>query len=88
MEAKLLVEDVGGMPPHTNLYQLNKSLYGFLFVNVCAFPEVNQTFVVGCNHEGVVEEPSMMGIYHSEYVPHGQALEACGYREVPIDGNF
>lgn len=83
MQATLLIENVGGMPPYTNVYQLDTPLYGFGHVAVCAFPndDVNQTFIVGCNSEGVVEAPTMRGIYHSKYVPHADALAACGYQE-------
>lgn len=82
MIATLIREDIGGLPPHTNLYRLDSPLYGYDYVGVCAFPGVDQTFIVGCNSEGLVEAPSMMGIYHSEYVPHETALAACGYEEV------
>jgi hypothetical protein len=82
MEAKLLARNIEGMPPGTNLYQLDEPLYGHRFVAVCSYPAVNQTFIVGCNSDGYVEEESMMGIYHSECVPHGRALEVCGFREV------
>lgn len=81
MQAVLLIENVGAMPPYTNVYQLDTPLYGFNHVAVCAFVD-DQTFIVGCNSEGVVEEPTMQGIYHSEYVPHAEALAACGYQEV------
>lgn len=82
MKATRIIRDVGAMPPHTNVYQLDEPLYEFDYLAVCAFLEVDQTFIVGCNSEGVVEEPTMMGIYHSGYTPHAEALAACGYEEV------
>lgn len=84
MIATLLIQGVDGMPPGTNLYQLDEPLYGYEFLDVCAYPAENQTFIVGCNSEGFVEEQSMMALYHSEHVPHETALAACGYEEATL----
>lgn len=82
MKATLIRENIGGLPPHTNLYQLDTPMYEFDHIAVCAFPALDQTFIVGCNADGLVLTEHMMGIYHSKYVSHATALASCGYEEV------
>jgi hypothetical protein len=82
MNATLIREEFPGFPPHTSLYRLDVPLYGFDHLLVCATPEFGQTFIVGSDAEGGSEDPTMVAIYHSEYVPHETALAACGYEEV------
>ena len=82
MKATLVIENAGGLPPGTNIYAIDRHLYGFDHLAVCAHQAYNQSFIVGCTAEGRVETEHMMGIYHSEYVPHATALAACGYEEV------
>jgi hypothetical protein len=82
MIATLLVAGVQGMPPGTNLYQLDEPLEGFAYVDVCAAEAYNQTFVIGCNAEGFVEAETMEGLWHrDEFIPHADALAAVGYTE-------
>lgn len=82
MYATLIAADVAGMPPGTNLYQLDEPLDGFQFVNVCACEPFNQSFVIGCDETGFVEAPTMEGLWHSDaFIPHAAALAAIGYQE-------
>jgi hypothetical protein len=82
MIATLIATGVQGMPPGTNLYQLDEPIDGFEFVDVCSAAMYDQTFVIGCNSEGFVEATSMEGIWHcDEFVSHADALAAVGYTE-------
>lgn len=85
MSATLIAADVPGMPPGTNLYQLDSPFEGFEYVNVCACEPFAQSFVIGCNADGFVEALTMESLWHrDEYAPHAEILAAIGHE--PAEG--
>jgi hypothetical protein len=80
----LITADLAGMPPGTNLYQLDTPLEGFDYVTVTAVELFGQALVVvvGCDQDGYVEAPTMESLWQSDtYMTHTAALAALGYRE-------